>query len=383
MTSTSAWPMSLYNQGPILIVIDALLMIVMSNLPIKINLNRRLAFLLIAIVALVVWSNFVNGPVYGVITFLQFLTVLILIQLPYEYLKDLLYFTIKWFAILLIPSLLIYWALFFVNLPSFGTFVHPVYVPFDNYIFYIRTTWDNGIFTRFNAFLLEPGHLALLCTFLTLAARYNFKQNKWLYILGISTLFSFSLAGYLLYSIGYLLLKINSVTKAAITGLALAVLVIAAIQLGGGENAINKLILERLERDEHSGIKGNNRFTDSTDFIYEQAVEKGNAWTGVKNSTNMKNVQGAGYKIFVIQNGFIGIILAFIFYILVIPSDPDYRYTICYLIVLSLCFIQRSAPETYHWLYPYVTGIYLAKYRKELLHEDNPLITDEELEPDT
>lgn len=365
MTATAIWPMSLYNQGPILLVVDALLMIVLSFLPIKINLNLKLAFIVVSILALVFWAIYINGPVYGAITILQFLIVLILIQLPFEYLKDLLNFTVKWFAIMLIPSLLIYWALFFVDLPSFGTFVHPVYVPFDNYIFYIRTTWDNQVFPRFNAFLLEPGHLALLCTFLTIACRYRFKENKWLLILAISTVFSFSLAGYLLYVIGYVLLKVNSAIKGIAVAIGLAVAATAAIGLGGGENALNKLILERLERDEHAGIKGNNRFTDSTDFIYQQSFEKGKAWTGVQNTTNMENVKGAGYKIYIIKNGFIGILLSLLFYILVIPSQPDYRYTISYLIVLSLCFIQRSAPEMYHWLFPYVTGIYLAKYEKE------------------
>lgn len=365
MTATAAWPMALYNQGPILLVVDTVLIILMSFLPIRINLNIKTAVLVAIIMGLVFWSTYINGAVYGAITTLQFLTVLIIIQLPYTYLKDLLYFTIKWFAILLIPSIILYWSLIFIDLPSFGQFVHPVYVPFKNYIFYIKSTWDNGIFPRFNAFLLEPGHLAILSTFLTIASRYNYKDNKWLWVLGISTLFSFSLAGYLLYTMGWLLLKINSVGKALTASVILIAAITGAIGFGGGDNAVNKLILERLERDEHAGIKGNNRFTDSTDFIYQQAVKKGKAWSGVKNETLAENVKGAGYKIFVINNGFIGIILALLFYIAVIPSNPDYRYTISYLIILALCFIQRSAPEMYHWLFPYITGIYLAKYEKE------------------
>lgn len=366
MTSTAIWPMSLYNQGPIIIVVDALLIVIFSFLPIKVNLDLKTGILVAIVLALVFWSVYVNGPVYGVITFLQFLTVLIIIQLPYEYLKDLLDFTIKWYAILLIPAILIYWALFFVDLPKFGTFVHPVYVPFDNYIFYIRTTWDFGTFPRFNAFLLEPGHQALLGTFLTIANRYNYKENKWLIVLGVCVVFSFSLAGYILYVTGWLLLQINSVGKAILASVVIITAIVGALGFDSGDNAVNQLILARLERDEHQGIKGNNRFTSSTDFIYKQAVDKGKAWTGVKKETNMDNVKGAGFKIFVINNGYIGIILAFLFYVIVIPPDPDYRYTISYLLVLSLCFIQRSAPETYHWLFPYVSGIYLAKYEKIL-----------------
>ncbi len=181
----------------------------------------------------------------------------------------------------------------------------------------------------------------------------------------LKTLLVSETVSYLLYTIGWCLMKINSVPKAIFAAVAAIGVLGAASAFIGGDSALNKLIFERLERDDQSGIKGNNRFTDSTDFVYQQSVRTGEAWTGVKNKTNMDVIEGAGYKIFVIQKGFIGVILALLFYIVIIPSYPDYRYTISYLIVLALCFIQRSAPEMYHWLFPYVTGIYLAKYEKD------------------
>lgn len=365
LTATAIWPLSLYNHGPLLVVVNTALIFLMTMLPIKANLNLRIGMIVGVALCMIMWSTYIDGLVFGALTALQLLLAIIIVQLPYEYLKDLLQFATKWLAILLIPGLLIYWALFFVDLPSFGQFVHPNYVPFNNYIFYIQTTWDNGVFTRFNAFLLEPGHLALLCTFLTMANQYRFKECKWLYVLAISIVFSFSLAGYLLFSIGWCLMKIDSIAKAIIASIAAIGLLGVAYAFIGTETAINKLILERLERDDHAGIKGNNRFTDTTEFVYQQAVKNGTAWVGIKNKTNMKVIEGAGYKIFVIQKGFIGVILALLFYIVVIPSNPDYRYTIAYLAVLAMCFIQRSAPEMYHWLFPYITGIYLAKYEKK------------------
>ena len=365
MTATAAWPMSLYNHGPLLLTVDAALIVTLSMLPIQVNFNRQLGILVITALLLITWSTWIDGLAFGALTAVQLLIVLIIIQLPYEYMRDLLHFATKWYALLLIPGLIIYWLLLFVNLPSFGTFVHPVYVPFNNYIFYIQTSWDNGIFPRFNGFLLEPGHQAILSTFLIIANQYRFKECKWLIVLAVSIGFSFSLAGYLLLSIGWCLIGINSTKKAILAATTVLMIGVASSSLLGGESAINKLIFERLERDEQSGIKGNNRFTDSTDFVYQQSVKSGDAWTGVKNKTNMEVIEGAGYKIFVIQKGFIGIILALLFYLALIPSNPDYKYTISYLIILSLCFVQRSAPEMYHWLFPYVTGIYLAKYEKD------------------
>ena len=201
LTATAAWPMSLYNHGPLLLAVDVALLAILSFLPIRINLNIRLGVLVGIASCLMMWSTWIDGLSFGALTAVQLLIVLIIIQLPYEYMKDLLHFATKWYAILLIPALIIYWLLLFVKLPSFGTFVHPVYVPFNNYIFYIETTWDNGVFPRFNAFLLEPGHQAILSTFLTIANRYRFKECKWLLVLAVSIGFSFSLAGYLLFSI--------------------------------------------------------------------------------------------------------------------------------------------------------------------------------------
>lgn len=368
MTTMAAWPLAAINQGLILFVVDVLMVVVFTMLPVKYELNLKTGVLVAIILALTLWLTNINGPVYGFITILQFLPVLLLIHLPYSYMKDLLDFTIKWYALLLIPSILIYWALFAVDLPAIGTFTHPGYLPYNNYLFYIEYTWNSGMFPRFNGFLLEPGHQALLGTFLSIAGRYRYRDDKWLIVLGICVIFSFSLAGYILYATGWILLQINSLGKALLASSLAAVLVIGALSYDSGNNAVNQLIIERLERDENNGIKGNNRFTQTTDFVYERAIKKGKGWTGIQNETNMSNVEGAGYKIFVIMKGFIGIILYLMFYIAVIPEHPDYRYTASFLIVLILCFLQRAAPEVYLWLFSYVSGIYLAKHEKEQLH---------------
>lgn len=365
LISTYCWITALYNQGPILVVVNAIMMLCLSMMPVKIKLDAQTGRVAICIILITLWYIWIDGPVMGLITFLLYLPVLSLLQLPFEYKQDLLRFSTKWYAVLLIPSLIVYWLTFFISVPSIGNFVHPNYPPFINHIFYIETSFDYGIFVRFNAFFLEPGHQALLSTFLVIANRYRFRECPWLWVLLIAILFSFSLAGYLLAAIGFVLLKVNTIMKAIVVGVMGALVLGFVSNLAGGENAVNELILRRLEHDESAGIKGNNRFNNNTDFTYTKTVKRGEFWTGVKDKTNMELIQGAGFKIYIINYGIIGVILSLLFYLSVIPYKPDYRYTIAFIIVISLCFIQRSYPTWYSWLFPYVIGIYLASGEKQ------------------
>lgn len=365
MCSTYWWLTANMSMIPILLLVNVAFIISMSFLPIKIEFGRlvgRLAFILVAITA---WYVYIDGPVMGTIIFLMYLPAFYLIQLPPEYLQQLLTFTTKWYAVALGGSLMVYAASFFVSLPSLGTFVNPVYPPFTNHVLYLKTTFDYGWFERFNAFFLEPGHQALLSSFLMMANKYDFKKNPWLYVLGLGVVFSFSLAGYLLTLVGFLLVKVNSIPRLAMLLGAVAGLIVAVQSWDGGNNPVNELILGRLEYDESKGIKGNNRVDRTTDYEFTKMMNRNYYWEGATKRTNMELIAGAGYKIYTLHYGFIGLILAFAFYLSLIPETPDWKYTVSFLVVLMLCFIQRAYPEWYSWLFPYITGIYLAKAEKE------------------
>lgn len=361
LTSTWLWVTTYVPMLMWLFLVNVLMVFCLSMLPVKIEFTRRTGWVMMAILLLTLWHSYCSGYVIGIYTMLCYLPALYLIMLPTDYLRGLLKFSTKWYAVMLIPALILYWVLAFRPLPSFGKFVHPVYVPFDNYIFYIKSTWDNGIFPRFNAFLLEPGHQALLSTFLLIANRFRFKECKWLIILAAGVIFSFSLAGYLLSFLGFIFLKVDSVKKGALVVLLTAAFILGAKTYLGDDSSLNKLILERLERDESQGIKGNNRFSGNTDFVFERSLKSSDVWVGVSDKVNMELITGAGYKIFIIQYGLIGAILSLMLYITLIPADPDYRYTISFLVILMMCFMQRSYPSWYSWLFPFICGIHIAK----------------------
>lgn len=367
LASTHVWVFNFIPMNLLLVLANILMIFCMGMLPIKIELTKKTGMVFFIIVSLMVWESWCEGINLGVYTFLSYLPALYLIHLPLHYLKDLLEFTTKWYAILLIPALIVYWLTLFTGVPSIGSFDHPNYPPFINHIFYIETTYDYGTFVRFNAFFLEPGHQALLSTFLLFANRYRFKERPLLWVLVVAILFSFSLAGYILSFIGYAFLKIDSILK-GLAFVAVSVAVVIGFQTYAGvDNSVNQLILERLERDNNQGIKGNNRFSENTDKIYKECVKNGDVWHGVSDKVNMNLVTGAGYKVYVLHYGIIGALLALLLYIALIPPQPAIRFTVSFLILFVLCFVQRSYPGWYAWLFPYVAGIYVAKYEKEMI----------------
>lgn len=364
LSSTYMWPVANINALVILTMVNLLLVVSFQFLPLKWKLDLKTGLVAAAIIGISMWYAYVDDVYRGFNTLLEYLPVLILIQLPYALMKDLLRFCTKFYAILLIPSLLLYFATLFVQLPSLGNFVYGSYPPFQNYFFFIKTTYDTGFLVRFNAFFMEPGHQSILSTFLIFANRFRFKEFKLLIVLVVSVIFSFSLAGYILLFLGYIFMKLDSWIKAIFIASIAAVGVTIAINFNNGENALNDLIISRLEYDEEKGIKGNNRAVSNTDFEFQQALKKGRVMKGTKEWVNMELVQGAGFKRYILNYGIIGIILILCLYIALIPSKPDYRYTISYLLLLAMCFMQRSYPMWYSWLFPYVMGIYLAKYEK-------------------
>lgn len=375
LATTNMWPTAIYSSPYLPVLVNILMIIVLGLMQIKIRFGFYEGKILLAIVGLGIWSIITDSVGLSVTVICSCLPVLYLTQLPYSYLKDLLAFTTKWYAILLIPGLIIYWITIFIPLPDFGTLVHPNYVPYTNYIFYIKTTFDTGFLVRFNAFFLEPGHLALCSTFLIFVNQYRFRSCPWLWILLISIVFSFSLAGYLLVTFGFILISINSIPKLVVSIALGTALVAGVLNWDGGDNTLNNLILSRLEYDESSGIKGNNRFFDDTDYQFKKASGTKYIWISVKGRANMDLISGAGYKIYVLQYGLIGVILVVLFYLSIIPPRPNVRFTVSILILFTLCFLQRAYPLWYSWLFPYVVGLYLTKGEKdenELLLEENP-----------
>lgn len=340
-----------------------LLLLAIGNF--KLKFTPQAMLLLIAILCYSVYTVLIlnNNSNDGIITFMTYLPAAFVFCLDKSYQQDLLKSVTKWMCILLGVSLGVYLLSMLIPLPH-TTFIVPnnnFYMPFDNYFFYIYSGgYENeeaGVL-RFGSIFLEPGHLSMICFLMLFANRFQFKKTPLLWFPLICILISFSLTGYVLLLLGYIVLKIRN----------LYYMLISAFIIGGswlfvtelwneGDNPVNILIVQRLEFDKNKGIKGNNRTIKKTDYYFKQCVKDGRIITGVGNKEMGDRVKGAGFKIFLLRYGIIGTIFITAIYLLLINYKANQRYAISFLTMIILLFLQRAYPGWYSWLFFYTVGI--------------------------
>ncbi len=329
----------------------------------KMSFTPRFMVLLTVLLLYGGYSAITLNLLSGVQMFLTYLPAALIFTLDKGYQHDLLKSVSKWLCIMIAVSFVYYLMAKVIPLPH-STFIVPnndFYYPYDNYYLFL----DNPIYKnaeagilRFGAFFLEPGHLAMTCCLMLFAFRYQFKEYPWLWITLPCILFSFSLTGYLIFVISWMLLKIRNIANVIIS-----VVVIAGSWLfvtdiwNGGNNAVNILVVQRLEPDKEKGIKGNNRTFKKTDAFFRQCVKDGRIWTGVGQKDMGERIAGSGFKIFMLRYGIIGTIFAFLIYICLINPKANRRYAYSFLLIIFLLFLQRAYPSWYSWLFYYTIGI--------------------------
>lgn len=303
-----------------------------------------------------------------------YIQALYLYILPRKRKIDLLHFITKIYSIILGISIIVYLSTYVINIPSIGSFkagdldFYPLY---DNYVFFVKTRLYNNFTYRFNGPFLEPGHQAMISGLLLFANKFDFKNNKLLWIPLIGILISFSLAGYVILVLSYILLFVKSIVKVVASLIIFLVFnYIVTDVWNGGDNPVNVLIFERLEYDEEKGISGNNRTGKVTDDYFEQNIKDGKFLLGTRDAKgDDKRIIGAGYKVYLLQNGLIALLLVVLLYRLLINPKCNKRYGFAFFILICCIFMQRAYPTWYSWLLPYTLGcgIYLKNVKYDFI----------------
>ncbi|MDE5886617.1 MAG: hypothetical protein K2H46_03410 [Muribaculaceae bacterium] len=238
--------------------------------------------------------------------------------------------------------------IFFVDLPY--TEIenkNPFYPNFKNYYFFILL-YDLGFMSRFHGMLTEPGHMGMFCALLLYVNGYTWKNWKNV-VLTLSLIWSFSLAGYVLYLVGLLLYKLA--TTKSITKTVIKIVGVLALLVGGGilyysptnDDLVSVAILSRLALDDKKGISGNNRNTASFTTQYEQFRKSEDYMCGMSTKKYNKAFDGtanSSYKVFIMLNGILSFICLIGFILAnnyVYPSKISLGFSL--LIILS--FFQR------------------------------------------
>ena len=226
---------------------------------------------------------------------------------------------------------------------------------FMNYGFMLVRLWEAEDI-RFTSVFLEPGYLGSLVSFMLYAGNYNFK--KWYNIvLLVCLILSFSLAGYLVSFIGYTLFLMSAkknIKKILGFGIITWFALLGAQFYNDGDNMMNELIISRLQYDKEKGLTGNDRSSQASDNIFSRVVSSGNILFG---DPSVKDMTGAGYKVFIVNKGLIPALLFFIFYFSIAYNRKKHGYAKFFVLLIVLTFLQAAYPASYSWIVPFLLGI--------------------------
>lgn len=362
LSSMLFWPASILKVPITFLNILSIALILV--LPAKYKyINAKYFKILSVIISLfAIYSMFIDGPAVTVSTIMPFMVGLMLFCLKDEYKEYLLIWFSRLFSIIVCTSLIFYviWLIFrypplFILNQPFG------YMPHQCFIFFIMP--DSFLIPRFSGPFVEPGHLGMISAFLIFANKCDFKNRKYLIIILLGILFSLSLSGYVLLVAGLILFNSISIKKAVIFLLVLFSLTYVTTNLwNDGDNFLSETIFNRLEYDEDKGIAGNNRTEAETDTYFSKMMNQNYLIIGEGNSYFREMyskgiIGGAGYKLYMIQYGILGLFLVFLYYYIISLKCPNKRFAFSLLLLYSISFLQRAYPGWMAWLFPFIMSM--------------------------
>lgn len=282
----------------------------------------------------------------------------------------------KWFAILMIPSIIAWLMYLFVGFPSRGKIwvnregVQDLsYLLRNNHIFLI--TYALKETTRFNGYFIEPGHLGMMGAFLLFADGFNFKKRaSWVILLCV--VLSISLSGFVLSFMGYLFVKYERkeirLKFIIIFGILIIAFYLFSTLYNGGDNYLNERIISRLEPDEEKGIEGNNRVFGQIDLYFATMF---NDWHLILFGYDKETIQalaqtgsrGTGMEMFMVSHGLIGIILSIFPYLVYYFYTKGKQFVIFSFVFILLLLLQRSYWYWFSWIICYIYGISIREKR--------------------
>lgn len=288
----------------------------------------------------------------------------------------------KWFSVILVPSMILHLLFLATDFPPSVIVVNeaaPSNYIYFNYFILIKNIVMEDYQIRFCSIFLEPGYLGTLLSFLLYVGKFDFKKRYNLILL-LALVLTISLAGYVIAAMGWIFIKLQegkSIKRLVQIFIVLGLVYWGGISYNGGNNILNDNILSRLQYDEDKGISGNNRTSHLADAYFEQYSKNGQILFGVGQQTIRKinggttkgadfndQIRGAGYKIFFMTNGIIQAVIILIGY-LHIMKRSEKKYSICFLLLVIMTFIQASYPLSSSWLIPFVFGCLLNRRKYE------------------
>lgn len=313
---------------------------------------------LIAAILLYLYQRLVNdGNIIGCTeALLNVFVVFMLMKIDIGYLQrtaTVLCKVLGTFLVISMGAFLLY--IFGFPLPSSSIINEELMYSYTNFYFFLI---DDRMFLmflpRFQSVFLEPGHLGTAAAFLLMLQIGHWK--RWYNIvLIIASLLTFSLAAYVLLVLiaflGAWIVHKEIFAKLAITIVVLGTVLIGSLFYNEGDNLVNNLIIDRLAIEDGK-LVGDNRVTDKFGAAYDDFVKTSDVWFGRDYTLDDFGFGNAGYRVFIYDNGLIGLLLVLMFYYTATVFSPNRRARIAMLLIGSAAFWVRATPITYYFLMP-------------------------------
>lgn len=317
-----------------------------------------------------IWTNRgMNYFGFGEIL-INWIVFLIILGLRNDYRRNVLVFITKCTAVILgisLPFFLIH--LVGVPLPHISVTNLSSFSSIDNYFLFVI----KGSAPRFQGPFLEPGFMTMGTAILLFLNKYKLK-NKYVLVLFISQILSLSIAGYVLLIVGYFISIIlaNKTNRLSMLLTAFFMLLSSSMLLTNlmGEEIVEERIVGRLQWEDGK-LSGDDRSSDYLDYVYENVVNSELKWVGTEWNSELSEKGVAGYKLFVVKYGYIGLLLSISLYlssIFIIEDIKKMKWQISLVFITLLILFQNAYPTMWALLITTIYGLNLLndnRYERE------------------
>lgn len=266
-----------------------------------------------------------------------------------------------------------------VPLPHTGPhYPNDFHIYYDYFFFTADAKVYSSDYNRFSSVFLEPGQMATPCMFLF---HLNTKEGMLFrfknIVMLVGVIMSYSLVAYGLLVVSLVVNQMQR-NRNGIVFVILTISILAGLSIyfmNNEENAVNRLIISRLEYDEEEGnISGYNRTNEDFDIRYNQMMDTSDKYFGLHEENLSWTTNTSGYKKFIVHNGIVGFAIV-LFMMLILLMDNKKRLALVYCIMVIVAFLVRDMLTTPLWMTCAIIGMYLMGEDKEKVKYTNQAVT--------
>lgn len=239
-----------------------------------------------------------------------------------------------------------------LSVPTFGV-VNYFQYNLGNHLFFVSNLDTSTI--RFYGLCVEPGYFALLLSCLICTNDYVINKYNIVYLLAL--LLTWSLGGLIITICGWYIhyalskgIMISSVLRRSVVFIIIAVFLLVILSnLGGIGDLFTEKIINRLQFDPEKGFVGNNRVNERFDMFWYSFLLSDQMMWGMGSSEYFSSIDGleldgASYRVFVMQYGVLYTCLFLTFFLILISSVGNKMYILPAAAIYLLDFLQHGTP---------------------------------------